>query len=558
MSAADGWQMLLFLALVLGAAVPLGWWCHGLLAGGWRVPGERWLFRLAGVDPAADYTWRGYALALLLLNGVGLIVVMGLLLLQGALPGNPQGLPGTSWHLAFNTAASFVTNTDWQSYGGESTLSYLSQALGLTVQNFLSAATGIVVVAALARGFTRQGGAGLGNPWVDLVRTTLGLLVPLAAVFAVVLVWQGVPQTWDAYALAHPLAGGGEQTIAVGPVAAQVAIKQLGTNGGGFFNANSAHPFENPTPLSNLLQCVAILAIPAGLCLAWGRLVGDRRHGRALLWTMTALFAVGLALAWWSETRPVAALATLGVEPASLEGKEVRFGVGPSVTWLAATTAASNGSVNAMHASMQPLTTLVALAFIELGEVVFGGVGSGLYGMLVYALVAVFVAGLMVGRTPELLGKRIEAREMRLVALALLAPPAVILLGTWLAIACDAGTASLANPGASGFSEVLYALSSAAANNGSAMAGLNANTPFWDVLLAVAILIGRYAVLVPVLALAGGLAGKPRQEVTAGTLPTHGALFVVLLGAVVMLVGALTFLPALVLGPVTAQLGAAK
>jgi K+-transporting ATPase ATPase A chain len=554
MNPVDGMQMVLFVLLVLGAAVPLGWWCHRLLSGRWRLPGEAWLFRWAGVDPAAEYDWRRYALALVLLNVVGIAMVMSLLLLQGHLPGNPQQLPGTSWDLAFNTAVSFATNTNWQSYGGESTLSYLSQALGLTVQNFLSAATGIAVMAALARGFARHGTTDLGNPWVDVSRVTLGLLVPLAAVFALVLVWQGVPQTWGSYPVAHPL-GGGEQTIAVGPAASQIAIKQFGTNGGGFFNANSSHPFENPTPLTNLLQCVAILAISAGLCLTWGRLVGDRRHGRALLWTMTGLLVAGLIFAWWSETRPVSGLVAIGVDPTNLEGKEVRFGVGPSVTWLVATTAASNGSVDAMHASMQPLTTLVAMSFMQIGEVVFGGVGSGIYGLLLYALVAVFVAGLMVGRTPELLGKRIEAREMKLTAVGLLAPAVVILLGTWLAIGCAAGRAGLSNPGASGFSEALYALSSAEGNNGSAMAGLNANTPFWNLLLAAGMLIGRYAVLVPVLALAGSLAAKPRLEENAGTMPTHGALFVGLLAAVVLLVGALTFLPALVLGPIVAQFG---
>ena len=554
MSLTDLAQILVFLGLVLGVAVPLGWWCHRLLAGQVRIPGEGPLLRLAGVDPDQGWSWRGYAAAILMLNALGFIVLVGLLMLQGVMPGNPQGLPGLSWHLALNVAVSFVTNTNWQSCSGEATLSYLSQSLGLTVQNFLSAATGIAVFAAVARGFARQGTTDLGNPWLDLTRIILGLLLPLSAVFALVLVWQGVPQTWGSYPTAQTLTGG-EQTIAVGPAAAQITIKQLGTNGGGFFNANSAHPFENPTPLTNLLQCLAILAIPAGLCLAWGRLVGDRRHGRALLATMTVLLVAGLALAWWSETRPVAGMAAIGAEPVNMEGKEVRFGVAHSVTWLVATMAASNGSVNAMHASMQPLTTLVALGFMQIGEVVFGGVGCGLYGMLLYVIVAVFVAGLMIGRSPELLGKRIEGREMKLVALALLAPSAAILLGTWLAIACEAGRSSLLNPGASGFSEALYALSSATGNNGSAMGGLNANTPFWNVLLAVAMLVGRYAVLVPVLALAGAMAAKPRQEVGAGTLPTHGGLFVALLAAVVLLVGALTFLPTLVLGPVAAHLG---
>lgn len=554
MNMPDAVQMILFVLLIFAVAVPLGWWCHGLMSGRWKVPGEGMLFRLAGINPTTAYNWKQFALAMVLLNAVGLLVVMGLMLLQGFLPGNPQGLPGTSWHLALNTAVSFATNTNWQSYGGESTLSFLTQAIGLTVQNFLSAATGIAVLAALARGFSRQNSSDLGNPWVDVTRVTLGLLIPLSLVFALVLVWQGVPQTWGSYPLAHTLTGA-DQSIAVGPAASQIAIKQLGTNGGGFFNANSAHPFENPTPLTNLLQCLAILAIPAGLCLTWGRMVGDRRHGRALLWTMSCLLILGLLAAWYCETRPVAGLAAVGVEPVNLEGKEVRFGVGPSVTWQVATTAASNGSVNAMHASMQPLTTLVGLAFMQVGEVVFGGVGSGLYGLMLYALVAVFIAGLMVGRSPELLGKRIEAREMKLTSLALLAPSAMILLGTWFSLSLEAGYSSLANPGASGFSEALYALSSAAGNNGSAMAGLNANTPFWNVLLGVGMLIGRYAVLIPVLALAGSLAVKPRLAENAGTLPTHGPLFIFLLAGVVVLVGALTFLPALVLGPVLAHLG---
>ncbi len=552
MTPTDGLQMFLFLAVVLAAAVPLGWWCHRLLDGTWRIPGETWLFRLAGIDPAVGYSGGHYAVAVLCLNGVGIAVVMTLLLLQGVLPGNPQGLPGTSWHLAFNTAVSFATNTNWQSYGGESTLSYLSQALGLTVQNFLSAATGIAVMAAVARGFARSTTTDLGNPWVDITRVTLGLLVPLAAVFALVLVWQGVPQTWGPSVTAQPLASG-EQVIAVGPAASQIAIKQLGTNGGGFFNVNSAHPFENPTPLTNFLQCLALIAIPAGLALTWGRLVADRRHGRAVLLVMTLLLVTALGSAWWSETRPVAGLAGLNAEPVNLEGKEVRFGIGPSVTWLVATTAASNGSVNAMHASMQPVTTLVGMALMQVGEVVFGGVGSGVYGLVLYLLVTVFVAGLMVGRSPELLGKRIEAREMKWTAVALLGPSAAILLGTWLA--CAVGSTSIANPGASGFSEVLYALSSAAGNNGSAFAGLNANTPFWNVLLGVAMLIGRYSVLVPVLILAGSLAAKPRRAADAGTMPAHGPLFILLVAAVIVLVGALTFLPALVLGPVLAALG---
>lgn len=546
MSPADLLQFVLYVGLLLAAAVPLGLWCRALLVRPAHAV-ERRLLRWAGADADRDHDWPAYAGALLALNGVGLVLVAAILLLQGVLPGNPQGLPGLSWHLALNTAVSFVTNTNWQSYGGESTMSYLSQTVALTTQNFLSAATGIAVMAALARAFARERTAGLGNPWLDVSRITVGLLLPLSLVFAVVLVQQGVPQTWSPAANAHTL-DGGTQTIALGPAASQIAIKQLGTNGGGFFNVNSAHPFENPTPLTNLLQCLAILAIPAGLCLAWGRLVGDRRQGRALLATMTVLLLAGLLFAWWAETRPIAGLAT------NLEGKEVRFGVGQSVLWMVATTAASNGSVNAMHASMQPLSTNVPLLFMQIGEVVFGGVGSGVYGLVLYVLVAVFAAGLMVGRTPEYLGKRIEAREMKLISLALIAPSAAILLGTAFALACADGRAGILNPGPTGFTEVLYALSSAAGNNGSAFAGLTANTPFWNVLLAAAMLIGRYAVLVSVLALAGGLAAKQRVPVSAGTVPTHGPLFVAVLIGAVLLIGALTFLPTLVLGPIAAHL----
>jgi K+-transporting ATPase ATPase A chain len=564
----DGWgwvQVAIYLVLLIACAPILG-------AGIARVyraeaasgPIERLVYRLCRIHAEREMDWRTYTWAILLFNAVGLIAVIKLQLIQSWLPGNPQGMTAVPWHLALNTAISFATNTNWQAYGGESTMSYLTQALGLGVQNFLSAATGIAVMVALARGFARSQTGTIGNAWVDLYRATVHILLPLSLVFALVLVSQGVVQTWRGYPTAdliQPVAAAdgqtiAQQTIAVGPAASQIAIKQLGTNGGGFFNANSAHPFENPTPLSNLLESLAILAIPAGLCFTFGRLIGDRRQGRALFWAMMLLFVVPLLGCWWAEAAGNPLLTHAGVDPAAgnWEGKEVRFGVANSTIWATATTAASNGSVNAMHDSFTPLGGLVPLVMMMFGEVVFGGVGSGLYGMILIALIAVFVAGLMVGRTPEYLGKKVEAHEIKLTCLGLLAPHAMVLAGTALAIVTTAGLAGLANPGGHGFSEVLYALTSATNNNGSAFAGLTANTVFYDLLLGIAMLVGRYAVLVPVLAIAGSLARKPTLTVGAGTLPTHGPLFVLLLSAVVVLFSVLTFLPALALGPIAEHL----
>lgn len=572
-----GWiQILLYLGALLALVKPLGEYMarvySGVPMGIDRIlhPVERLIYRFCGLDPAEEMTWKGYAAAMLLFQAAGLLAVFGLQELQHLLPLNPQRLGPVSPDSAFNTAASFVTNTDWQGYSGETTLSYLTQMAGLTVQNFVSAATGMAILVALIRGFKRRTNDRIGNFWVDLVRSTLHILLPLSLALALALGAQGVVQTFRPYAHAGLLdsqadhAGGGasEQVLALGPVASQVAIKQLGTNGGGFFGANSAHPFENPTPISNFLSLLAILLIPAALCYTFGRLVGDVRQGWALFSVMLIIFvplAIGTAVAEQSGTP---ALASLGADlsPSDLqpggnmEGKEVRFGIAGSALWATATTAASNGSVNAMHDSFTPLGGLVPMALMQLGEVIFGGVGSGLYGMLIFAIVGVFVAGLMVGRTPEFLGKKIEAFEMKMASVAILAPAVIVLAGTALGIASPAGRAGILNPGPHGFSEVLYAFSSAGNNNGSAFAGLSANTPFYNLALAAAMLVGRYAVAVPVLAIAGSLARKKTTPVGAGTLPTHTPLFVALLVGVVLLVGALTFVPVLALGPVIEHL----
>jgi potassium-transporting ATPase potassium-binding subunit len=572
MSPRDGLQLALYLTLLIGLAVPLGHFMADVLEGRRTfltpmVGGlERLLYRLAGVDPAGEMSWKQYALAMLTFNALGLLAVYLLQRLQGVLPLDPAHLPGVEAGSAFDTAVSFATNTNWQGYAGEATMSRLTQMLGLAVQNFVSAATGIAVLAALVRGLARHGAATVGDFWVDLVRSTLHVLLPLSLVLAVALMSQGVVQSFapDAVArLARPLhdargAAVTTQTIPLGPVASQVAIKQLGTNGGGYFNTNSAHPFENPTPLTGLLELLAILALPAALCVTFGRMVGDPRQGWAMLAAMTVLFVAFLALGLWAESRGDPRLAALGVDQSvshgSLEGKETRFGVAQSVLWATATTAASNGSVNAMHDSFTPLGGLVPMVLMQLGEVVYGGVGSGLYGMLVFALVAVFMAGLMVGRTPEYLGKKIEAYEIKMASLVILVPPALVLLGTALAVSVPAGTATLGNPGAHGFSEILYAFSSASNNNGSAFAGLGANTPFYNLTLGVAMFFARYALAIPVLALAGSMARKKRVPAGPGTLPTHTPLFVAMLIAVVLIVGALTFVPALALGPVVEHL----
>ena len=519
------------------------------------------IYRLAGVRPETEMSWRGYTVAILAFNLVGIVVLFVLQLAQGWLPLNPKAFDAPTWDSALNTAVSFVTNTNWQGYGGETTMSYLTQMLGLTVQNFLSAGTGIAVAVALMRGFARHTADTVGNAWTDLTRITLYLLLPLSAVFALVLVSQGVIQNVDAYRTSITLEGS-SQTLAMGPVASQAAIKMLGTNGGGFFNANSAHPFENPTPLTNFLQIVAIFLIPAALAHAFGNLVGDPRQGWAILAAMVLIFGAAVVATTAAERAGNPLVAELGVDQApsptqsggNMEGKEVRFGVDDSALFATVTTAASCGAVNAMHDSFTPLGGLVPLWLMQLGEVVFGGVGSGLYGMLVFAVVAVFVAGLMIGRTPEYVGKKVETFEMQMAAIAILVTPLLVLLGTALAVVTEPGLKGMANPGPHGFSEILYAYSSAANNNGSAYAGLAANTPFYNLTLAVAMLLGRFGVIVPVLAIAGALATKKRLAPSAGTLPTHGALFVVLLGATVLLVGALTYLPALALGPIVEHL----
>jgi K+-transporting ATPase ATPase A chain len=581
-------QLALYLVALLLLARPLGEYMALVFADapnrvtriGARV--ERGIYRACGIAADEDMGWKGYALAMLCFNLVGLFVVYALQRLQHWLPLNPQRLGAVPPDLAMNTAISFTTNTNWQGYGGESTMSYLTQMLGLAVQNFLSAATGIAVLLAVVRGFVRAGVGGVGNFWVDLVRSTLYVLLPLSLLLSLLLVSQGVVQNVKPYvdvpllqassyvetvkdAAGHALTRkvpATVQTLPMGPAASQIAIKQLGTNGGGFFNANSAHPYENPTPLSDFLEALAILLIPAALCLTFGRMVGDRRQGWALLATMLVIFVPLLLACAAAEQAGNPALHGLAVDQhasilqagGNMEGKETRFGIVGSARWAAATTAASNGSVDAMHDSFTPLGGLVPMWLMQLGEVIFGGVGSGLYGMLAFAVVAVFIAGLMVGRTPEYLGKKIEAYEMKMASLAVLLPCVLVVVGTAIAVMAPAGVAGVANPGAHGFSEILYALSSASNNNGSAFGGLSANTPFWNVLLGVCMFLARFPLAIAMLALAGSLAAKRHVPASAGTLPTHTPLFVVLLACVVIVVGALTFLPALALGPIAEYL----
>ncbi len=555
MSASAWMQLIAFLAALLALAWPLARWVHAVMAGriGWLRRLERGLLRLAGVDAEAEQGWLRYALGLVIFNALGVAAVYALQRLQHLLPLNPQGLGAVSPDSAFNTAISFVTNTNWQGYGGETTMSYLTQMLALTVQNFLSAATGIAVVIALLRGFARHNAQAIGNVWADLTRATLWVLLPLSLAFAVVLAGLGVVQTLAAAAPATTLEGA-QQSISLGPVASQLAIKMLGTNGGGFFNANSAHPLENPTAVTNALQMLSIFLIPAALCFVMGRQVGDLRQGWALLVAMTVMFVVAVVATTSAEATGNPQLAALGVAGGNMEGKEARFGINASSLFAVITTAASCGAVNAMHDSFTPLGGAVPLVMMQLGEVVFGGVGAGLYGMLVFALLAVFVAGLMIGRTPEYLGKKIEAFDMKMVSLAILLTPLAVLVGTAVAVVVSPGKAGIAAPGAHGFSEVLYAFSSAGNNNGSAFAGLSANTPFYNALLAFVMWLGRFGVIVPVLALAGSLAGKKRLVAGEGTLPTHGPLFVALLIGVVLLVGLLNYVPALALGPVVEHL----
>ncbi|MBL8828921.1 MAG: potassium-transporting ATPase subunit KdpA [Planctomycetaceae bacterium] len=569
-------QLSLYLGILLACVKPLGIYMARVYSGSttWleRIlgPVERLLYRLCGIDKSVEMTWRQYSLAVLSFSLLSFLTVYAFQRTQGWLPLNPQSLSAVSPDSSFNTAVSFTTNTNWQGYGGETTMSYLTQMAALTVQNFASAAAGMAVLMALIRGFTRHTTETIGNFWVDLLRGTLYVLVPLSLVLAVALVSQGVVQTFDSYhevALLQPTTDAEgkavtTQTIAVGPVASQVAIKQLGTNGGGFFNVNSAHPLENPTPLSNLLQVLSILLIPAALCFTFGEMVGDRRQGWAVLAAMMLIFVPLLVVTTIAEQTGNSRLAQLGVEQAAsdrqaggnMEGKEARFGIVNSTLWAVATTAASNGSVNSMHDSFTPLGGLVPMWLMQLGEVIFGGVGSGLYGMLMFAIVAVFLSGLMVGRTPEYLGKKIGAFEMKMASLAILFPCAMVLVGTAVAVVAPSGRETIFNPGPHGFSEVLYAVSSASNNNGSAFAGLGANTPFYNALLGLAMLVGRFWVMLPVLAIAGSLAAKKNVPAGPGTLPTHTPLFVVLLVAVVIVVGALSFFPALALGPIVEHL----
>ncbi len=560
-------QSVLYVVLLVLLAWPLGWWLWLVMEGRRTFLSpvlksvEKLIYRVSGINPDEDMGWKQYLLAVMLFSLVCLVAVFAFLLLQGLLPGNPQKLPGLSWHLALNTAVSFVTNTNWQSYSGESTMSYLSQMLALTVQNFVSAAVGVAVLFALVRGFTRKLAGGVGNFWADLVRSTLYVLLPLSFVVAIVLVGQGVVQNFSAYSPVEGLQGT-TQTLPMGPAASQIAIKQLGTNGGGFFGVNSAHPFENPTPFSNLLEMLSILVLPFACCFAFGYAVRERRQGRALLAAMLVVFIVCIGFTVYFEQIGTAQLAAggtvdmtaVGQSGGNMEGKETRFGVTDSALWAVSTTAASNGSVNAMHDSLTPLGGLIPMLMMQLGEVIGGGIGSGLYGMIGFAILAVFIAGLMVGRTPEYLGKKIEPHEMRMAVLMILVPPVIVLLGTALACMVPSAAATLNNPGAHGFSEILYAYSSAGNNNGSAFAGLGTNTPFYNVSLAIAMLIARYVPIGAALGVAGSLAAKKHVPAGEGTLATHNALFVGLLVAVVLIIGALSFFPSLALGPIAEQL----
>ncbi len=566
---ANGWFQILFYSLaILAVSKPLGIYMFRVFEGTAQPlprvlgPLERGLCHLVGIDRTREQSWQGYAAALLAFSGLGVLVTYGIERLQRGLPWNPQHFPAVGETLAFNTAVSFTTNTNWQAYAGESTMSYLTQMAGLAWHNFVSAAAGLGVALALARGLTRRAGPSgpksLGNFWLDVVRATLYVLLPLSIVCALVLVSQGVIQNLAPYREVTTLEGA-KQILAMGPVASQEAIKQLGTNGGGFFNANAAHPFENPTPFTNFVSMFAIFAIPAGLTYTYGRMAKNQRQGWALFGAMALLFAVGITVAYWAESKPNPALAGLAVDQSvgNMEGKECRFGIASSALYAVVTTDASCGAVNSMHSSFNPLGGLVPLFNIQLGEVVFGGVGAGLYGMLVYALLAVFIAGLMVGRTPEYLGKKIEAREMKLAMLYVLIFPLIILgFAAWSAVA-PYGISSLGNSGPHGLSEILYSFSSGAGNNGSAFAGLDANTRFYNTTLGLTMLAGRFWMILPALAIAGSMVGKKTVVAGPGTFPTDGATFVVLLVSVVVIVGALTFFPALCLGPILEHFAAA-
>ncbi|STR25797.1 potassium-transporting ATPase subunit A [Janthinobacterium lividum] len=585
-----------FLAVLLAAGYPLGLYMAKVAGDapvrglGWLQKLENLLYRWSGLPVDKAMGWKSYAIALIVFNTVGAVFVYGLQRLQGFLPLNPQGLGAVSPDSSFNTTVSFVANTNWQGYGGEQTMSYLTQMLGMACQNFFSAATGIAVIFALVRGFASRSGKSIGNFWVDLVRSTLYILLPLSLALSVVFMGEGMIQNFSAYkevtlldhvayetpkvtadgqpvldAAGKPVMEAqvaATQTIAMGPVASQESIKLLGTNGGGFFNANSSHPYENPTVLSNFLQMLAIFIIPAGLCFTFGSMVGDMRQGWAVLAAMTVIFVVMTAGVMSAEQQANPSLQTLGVDQqasslqsgGNMEGKETRFGISSSTLFAAVTTAASCGAVNSMHDSYMPLGGMVPLLLMQFGEVIFGGVGTGLYGMLMFAILAVFIAGLMIGRTPEYLGKKIQAYEMKMVSLAILITPALVLTGTAIAVMVEPGKIGVANPGAHGFSEILYAFTSAANNNGSAFAGLSANTPFYNVMLAIAMWFGRFGVIVPVLAVAGSLAAKQRLSANAGTMPTHGPMFIGLLIGVVVLVGVLNYVPALALGPIVEHL----
>ena len=567
MTANDFFQLGLFVVVLLALVKPVGAYMALVFADEpnkvtrFGARAERLLYRLSGIRADEDMGWKRYALAMLVFNVAGLAAVYLLQRTQQWLPLNPQHFGTVAPDLAMNTAISFASNTNWQAYSGESTMSYLTDALGLTVQNFLSAATGIAVLVALVRGFARRGVAAVGNFWVDMTRATLYVLLPFSLIIALLLVSQGVIQNVSAYLDVATLQHG-TQTLPMGPAASQVAIKMLGTNGGGFFNANSAHPFENPTPFSNFIEMLSIFLIPAALCYTFGSMVGDRRQGWAILATMLLIFlplTVGLVAAEQAGNPALHGLAVDAQASAlqsggNMEGKETRFGIASSGLFAAITTAASCGAVNAAHDSLTPLGGLVPMWLMQLGEVIFGGVGSGLYGMLAFAIVAVFIAGLMVGRTPEYIGKKIEAYEMKMASLAVLIPAALVVIGTAVAVMSPAGVAGVANPGAHGFSEMLYAVSSASNNNGSAFGGLSANTPFWNVLLGICMFLARFPLAIAMLAMAGSLAAKRHVPPSAGTLPTHTPLFVVLLTCVVIVVGALTFLPALALGPIAEHL----
>jgi len=553
-----------FLLVLLLLGYPLGLFM-ARVADSVAVPGMRWMgkvealfYRAAGDGSTSAQDWKLYALSLLAFNAVGALAVYAMQRVQAALPLNPEGMANVSPDSSFNTAVSFVANTNWQGYSGEQTMSILTQMVALAGQNFFSAATGIAVAFALMRAFAARTSTSIGNFWVDITRATLYVLLPLAIVFALFFASQGVVQNFSNHVDAQVLdaAGAATQTIPMGPVASQEAIKLLGTNGGGYFNANSAHPFENPNALSNFVQMVAIFLIPAALCFTFGRMVGDMRQGVAVLATMTIVFVAAATLTYAAEQQANPLLTALGLDTSAgnMEGKETRFGIASSSLFAVVTTAASCGAVNAMHDSFMPLGGMVPMVLMQLGEVIFGGVGSGLYGMLVFAILAVFIAGLMIGRTPEYLGKKIGPFEMKMASLVILVTPCLVLLGTAIAVVAGAGKAGIANPGAHGFSEILYALSSAANNNGSAFAGLSANTPFYNTLLAIAMWFGRFAVIVPVLAIAGSLAARQRLNANAGTMPTHGPMFVGLLAGVVLLVGILNYVPALALGPVVEHL----